>query len=49
VKLLEESKDGDVDKVNWGLVTDWSALGVDILIEHLDIHEKIKLLAAAMD
>ena len=49
VKRLEESKDGDVDKVNWGRVTDWCALGVNILIEPLEKHEKIKLLAAAIN
>ena len=47
IKLVEESKDGNGDKLNWGRVTDWVALGVNILIEPLDRHEKIKVLFAA--
>ena len=47
-KLMEESKDGSGDKVNRGRVTDWVALGVNILIEPLDPHEKIEMLAAAI-
>jgi len=39
MKFMEESKDGSGDKINRGQVTDWVALGVNILIEPLDRHE----------
>ena len=48
MKFMEKSKDGNGDKLNWGRVTDWVALGVNILTEHLDPHEKIKVLTAAI-
>jgi len=46
--MLEESKEGDSDRVNRGRVTDWCALAVNIAIEPLNMHEKVKVLAAAM-
>jgi len=49
VNLLEESKDGGADRMNWDQVTGWCALGVNILMDHLDVHERIKVLAAAMN
>jgi len=48
MKLVEESKDRNGDKLNRGRVIDWVALGVNILTEHLDPHETIKILAAAI-
>jgi len=48
MKFVEESKDGNGDKLNRGLVTDWVALGVNILTENFDPHEKIKILSAAI-
>jgi len=48
MKLMEESKDGDVSKVNRGRVNDWCALAVNISIEYLDMPEKIRVLTAAM-
>jgi len=48
MKLVEESKDENGDKLNRGRVTDWVALGVNILTENLDPHEKITMLAAAI-
>jgi len=47
--MMEESKDGNADQVNRGRMTDWSVLGVNILTEPLDRHEKVKVLAAAMN
>jgi len=49
VNMMEESKDGNADQVNRGRMTDWSVLGVNILTEPLDRHEKVKVLAAAMN
>ena len=46
--LVEENKDGNGDLVNRGRVNDWRALGVNILIENMDPHEKVELLAAAI-
>jgi len=34
--------------MNWDRVTDWCALGVNILTEHLDVHEKVRVFAAAI-
>jgi len=49
LKLMEESKDKDVSKVNQGQVNDWVVLAVNIVTEPLDQHEKIKVLAAAIN
>jgi len=48
MSLLEETKDVNGDKLNRGRVNDWVALGVNILTEHMDLNEKIKVLAAAI-
>jgi len=47
LKLVEGTNDGSGDKLNRDRVTDWVALGINILTEHLDSHETIKILAAA--
>jgi len=49
MKLMEESKDKDVSKVNQGRVTDWVVLAVNIATEPLDQHEKVRVLAAAIN
>jgi len=48
LKTLEERKDGGAERENMGRVNYWCALMVNVAIDHLDKHEKVKMLAAAM-
>jgi len=46
---MEKSKDKNVSKMNQDRVTDWVVLAVNILTEPLDQHEKVRVLAAAIN
>jgi len=46
---FEESKEANVEKVNRGQMVDWVGLGVHILTENLEDHEKIKVLSRVQD
>ena len=46
---MEESKEGNAEKVNRGKMVDWCGLGVQILTENLEDHEKAKVLSTVWD
>ena len=46
---FEESKEIDAEKINRGQMVDWCGLGVHILTENLEDHEKIKVLSRVQD
>jgi len=49
VNNMEESKEGNAEKVNREKVVDWCGLGVEILTENLEDHEKVKVLSKVWD
>jgi len=49
VRQFEESKEAGADQVVRGQVVDWISEGVQILTEHLEDHEKVKVLSKVID
>jgi len=49
VNNMEENKEGNAEKFNRGKMVDWCGLGVQIMTENLDDHEKVKGLSAVWD
>ena len=49
INSMEESKEGNAEKLNRGIMCDWCGLGMQILTENMEDHEKVKVLSKVWD